>query len=740
MKDSVVKRVGVTRGYDVEQRRSVANLLFDLAGRLSSALKCFQQVVCWIVEGQARAPHLDAIVEYVKKHGDPSTEEIEANCGIGQFVDEGEVKSVIKELLDENMGELKEKRYQMVSWLHSQLRLRLPWADRALVNRELMNRLNETIGPKQDGEVQRVSAKRPSGKKKSSPSAEAGSEASRISESIAFPMPCENTNQDLRLLKEHLERTGGIVITRFPPEPNGFLHIGHAKAMNLNFGYASKMNGKCYLRFDDTNPAAETQEYIDSIIDMTEWLGYKPHAVTYASDYFGKLYDLAVELIKRGKAFVCHQRPEEYRGLNDVEAKKSPWRDRPIEENLKLFRDMKNGKLREGEASLRMKMDIESPNPCMWDLVAYRIKYHPHPRTGDQWCIYPSYDFTHCINDSLEDITHSLCTLEYVPRNQSYYWLLDALQLYRPLVWEYGRLNLTHTVLSKRVLVRLVNEKIVSGFDDPRMPTLSGYRRRGYTSRAINRFCEDVGVTRADGVFIPISRLEHALREDLDSRAPRLMAVLYPLKVIISNLDESIQVTRQNIPGFPEKGSNTVDLTKVIYIDKADFREHDVPNFHNLALHTSSGKLKWVRLRYGPVIAVTDVMRSDSGEITELIAVHDPHATKSSGTIHWVSAPDQPCPNGPSLKAEFRLYDHLFKSEKPASLKDAALFNDVNPDSLVITHGYVDSTASKLKAWDHVQFERLGFFNVDPDSFKDHPLQLIFNRSVPLNEAKDKPK
>lgn len=539
-------------------------------------------------------------------------------------------------------------------------------------------------------------------------------------------------------MERHLKATGGMVVTRFPPEPNGFLHIGHAKAMHLNFGYAKKMGGKCYLRFDDTNPEAESQAYMDSITDTVKWLGNEPWSITYASDLFDRLYALAVELIRRGKAFVCHQKPEEYRGKNSAEMKKSPWRDRSIDENLKLFESMRFGKFKEGEAVLRMKMDLNSTNPCMWDLVAYRIKYHPHPHSGDKWCIYPSYDFTHCINDSIENISHSLCTLEYVGRRESYNWLLDALELYHPLVWEYGRLNLTHTVLSKRLLIKLIDKKIVGGWDDPRMPTIAAYRRRGYTAEAINNFCEDIGVTRADGVFVPIERLEAALRADLDTKVVRGMAILRPLKVTISTLTSNMDVKRLNIPGFPEKGTNTVTLSPVVYVERSDFREDDVDKYNGLALNTQSGKPKWVRLKYATIISITKVIKNDVGEIVELIAVHDAagEVKKPSGTIHWVSAP---LGSVEPTQAEFRLYNHLFKSEKPISLNAEARMDDINQESLVVLYGYIDPTITERKVWDHIQFERLGFFNVDPDSHKDDN-GFVFNRSVELNEAKDKPK
>ena len=707
------------------------------------------QVARWAIEGKAKGPQLEAVGELVKKNKNPSKELLEAECGIGLTVSEEEIKKKVSELFEEKAEELKEKRYTMVSVLHAELRDRLKWADKSSVSKELNDKLLAVLGPKGENEPQKV-PKKSAAVKKAPDAAEASSSSSadpslgttnaRIQESISFPKPSENTQNDPKLLEAHLAATGGMVVTRFPPEPNGFLHIGHAKAMNLNFGYAKKMGGKCYLRFDDTNPEAETKEYIDSITDTVRWLGNEPCEITYASDQFDKLYELAVELIKRGRAFVCHQKPSDYRGTLSSDAKRSPWRDRPIEENLKLFEDMRAGKFKEGEATLRMKMDLDSPNPCMWDLVAYRIKYHPHPHVGDKWCIYPSYDFTHCLNDSIENISHSLCTLEYVTRRQSYNWLVDALDMYRPVVWEYGRLNLTHTVLSKRLLIQLVRDGIVRGWDDPRMPTIAGYRRRGYTPTSINNFCEDIGVTRADGVFVPIERLEASLRTDLDPKATRFMAVTRPLKITITNLTAPREVERLNIPGFPDKGTNKVTLVPVVYVERSDFKETDIDKYNGLALITKNGQPKWVRLKYGVVISITKAIKDDKGEIVALEAVYDAkdEVKRPSGTIHWVAAPANDL-NAEPTKAEFRIYSNLFKSEKPVELKGDARMADINPESLVVCHGYVDPTATSLKVWDHLQFERLGFFNVDPDSFKNGN-GLVFNRTVGLAEAKDKPK
>ena len=743
-------------GQDANKVKAAGALIFDTAGRLpyDGTNNILGQIARWAAEGKIKIPQLDAIQEYLKKNKAATAEDLERECGVGVTVSEEEIKKTIDELFASKADELKEKRYTMVSVLHGELRTSLRWADKSIVSKELNDKLLAVLGPKGENEAQKVVKKTKESKKDkaaaagasttaeaSSSDASLGTSNARIQESIRFPLPDENTQLRPELLKQHLDATGGMIVTRFPPEPNGFLHIGHAKAMNLNFGYAKKMKGKCYLRFDDTNPEAETKEYIDSITDTVRWLGNEPCEITYASDQFERLYELAVELIKRGKAFVCHQQATEYRGAKTAEARRSPWRDRSVEENLKLFEDMRLGKYKEGEATLRMKMDLESGNPCMWDLVAYRIKFHPHPHVGDKWVIYPSYDFTHCLNDSLENISHSLCTLEYVPRRESYNWLVEALDMYRPLVWEYGRLNLTHTVLSKRLLITLVKDGHVRGWDDPRMPTIAAYRRRGYTPQAINNFCEEIGVTRNDGVFISIANLEESLRADLETKATRYMAVTRPLKVTITNLTAPKVCERLNIPGHPELGTNTITLNKVVYIEKSDFLETDVDKYNGLALITKNGQPKWVRLKYGVIISITKAIKNEAGEIVELEAVYDDKDAikRPSGTIHWVPAPNAEDLTVEPLKAEFRLYSHLFKSEKPVQLPAEQRMADLNPDSLIITHGYVDPTAASLKVWDHMQFERLGFFNVDPDT-NTEGYGLVFNRSVGLREAKDKPK
>jgi glutaminyl-tRNA synthetase len=533
-------------------------------------------------------------------------------------------------------------------------------------------------------------------------------------------------------LKKHLEFTGGKVFTRFPPEPNGYLHIGHAKAMRFNFHSAEVVGGHTYLRYDDTNPEKETQEFITNIEENVRWLGYKPYKITYASDYFEDLYNLACELIKRGKAFVCHQTKQE---MNEYRVIKqdSPYRTRSVEENLKLFEMMRQGRFDEKVCCLRMKIDMQHNNPCMRDPVAYRIKYVPHPHAGDKWCIYPTYDFTHCIHDSLENITHSLCTLEFEIRRDSYYWLLEALDLYRPFVWEYSRLNLTRNVLSKRKLTQLVAGNYVKGWDDPRMLTINGLRRRGYTAEAINTFVDTVGVARrGNDKILSIKLLEYCIRTDLDknekNRASRTLAVVDPIKVTIVNFepDHSEEIETPKYPMDKEKSEKRkIVLSKVIYIERTDFKEKDEEDFYGLAPG------KEVGLKYASIIKCIDIVKDNNNHIKELICEYSKENKNIKGRIHWISEKD-------ALKCEVRLYDYLFNSEDPASLDEP--LNDLNQQSLVVrTNSLVNkSLINEIKEGKkHFQFERLGYFVVDHDSDVNNN-NLVFNLTVDLGDEKNK--
>ena len=520
------------------------------------------------------------------------------------------------------------------------------------------------------------------------------------------------------------------VHTRFPPEPNGYLHIGHAKSICLNFGLAKEYQGLCNLRFDDTNPVKEDVEYVDSIKADVEWLGFHwAGEVHYASDYFDALYNYAIELIKKGLAYVDDLSPEEmreYRGTLTEPGKNSPYRDRSVEENLALFEKMKNGEIAEGKASLRAKIDMASPFMVMRDPVLYRIKFASHHQTGDKWCIYPMYDFTHCISDALERITHSLCTLEFQDNRRLYDWVLENISIERPLPhqYEFSRLNLEGTLTSKRKLLKLVNEGIVDGWNDPRMPTISGLRRRGYTPASIREFCRRIGVTKQDNV-VEYSALESCIRDDLNQNAPRAMAVIDPVKVVIENFNGEEILTAPNHPNRLELGERQLPFSKEIYIDRADFREEANKQYKRLVLG------KEVRLRNAYVIKAERVEKDANGEITTIFCTYDPETLgknptdgrKVKGVIHWVSATH----NHP---AEFRLYERLFTVPNPGAEEN--IESVLNPTSLVVKHGFVEQSLGNAIA-EGYQFEREGYFCAD--SKDSRPEHLVFNLTVSLKEG-----
>ena len=526
-------------------------------------------------------------------------------------------------------------------------------------------------------------------------------------------------------------RFGGEVITRFPPEPNGYLHIGHAKSMCLNFGLADKYGGRCHMRFDDTNPAKEEEEFVESILEDVRWLGWDwGEHLYFASDYFDELHDYAIDLIKKGKAYVDDLDQEQirkYRGTLTEPGVESPFRDRSIDDNLALFRGMKEGEFEEGTKVLRAKIDMASGNINMRDPVLFRILKTPHHRTGEQWVIYPMYDFTHGQSDSIEGVTHSICTMEYEDHRPLYDWFLDALDVYHPQQIEFARLNLSNTVLSKRKLIQLVREGHVGGWDDPRMPTLAGLRRRGYTPESIRNFCEQVGVAKRQNV-IDIAMLEHAVRDDLNRRAPRALAVLRPLKVVIENYPEGKveNLDAINNPEDPDAGTRKLPFSRELYIERDDFMEDPPRKFFRL------GPGREVRLRYGYFITCTDVIKDDAGEVIELRCTYDPETRggqapdgrRVRGTIHWVSAEH-------AVGAEVRLYDHLFTSERPDD--DDDFMTTLNPDSLeVVPNAKVEPSLADVVPGEKFQFERLGYFAVDPDS---RPGALVFNRTVTLRDS-----
>jgi glutaminyl-tRNA synthetase len=558
----------------------------------------------------------------------------------------------------------------------------------------------------------------------------------KAAETTAMEPPSpSNFLRDVIIEDLKTNKYGGRVRTRFPPEPNGYLHIGHAKSINLNFGLADEFGGQCNLRFDDTNPTKEETEYVESIMEDARWLGGDwGDRLFYASDYFDQLYAWAVQLIKAGKAYVCDLTAEqvrEQRGTLTEPGKNSPYRDRSVEENLDLFERMRAGEFPDGARTLRAKIDMASPNLNMRDPILYRILHAEHHRTGNKWCIYPMYDFAHGQSDSIEGITHSICTLEFEDHRPLYNWFLEELGIYHPNQYEFDRLSLTYTLLSKRKLLALVRDDHVRGWDDPRMPTISGLRRRGYTPEAIRNFCRRIGVSKTNGTT-EFALLEYFVREDLNRRAQRVMAVLNPLRVVIDNYPEgqTEEMEAVNNPEDESAGTRAVPFSRVLYIEQDDFREVPPKQYYRL----SPGRE--VRLRYGYFITCTSVVKDEkTGEITEIHCTYDPatrggnapDGRKVKSTIHWVSA-------NHAIDAEVRLYENLFTKEDPNDVPEGQDFTaNLNPNSLeVLTGCKLEPSLSGAAAGNRYQFERLGYFAVDPDST---PGKLVFNRTVALRDT-----
>ncbi|KAK6157682.1 hypothetical protein DH2020_011930 [Rehmannia glutinosa] len=707
---AVIHEAAVTDGCD----RTVGNLLYTVIGS------------CLFISCDYASDNFKA-------------DDFEAACGVGVEVSLDDIEHAVDEIFEENKAVIVEQRYRTnVGELFGYVRKKQPWADPKIVKQIIDTKLYALLGERTAADNEK-----PTKKKKEKPvkaedkavveeTAPAKPSEEEINPFSIFPSPEQNFKvhteiyfsdrpvlracNSKEILDKHLKVTGGKVFTRFPPEPNGYLHIGHAKAMYVDFGLAKERGGCCYLRYDDTNPEAEKKEYIDRDQEIVGWMGWEPFKITYSSDYFQELYELAVELIRRGHAYVDHQKPDEIKEYREKKMN-SPWRERPIEESLKLFDDMKHGLIEEGKATLRMKQDMQSDNFNMYDLIAYRIKFTPHPHAGDKWCIYPSYDYAHCIVDSLENITHSLCTLEFETRRASYYWLLDALSLYQPYVWEYSRLNVSNTVMSKRKLNRLVTEKWVDGWDDPRLMTLAGLRREG------------------DSSLIRLERLEYHIREELNKTAPRTMVVLNPIKVVITNMEASVMdLDAKKWPDAPADDASSfyklfdilpcsckIPFSKVVYIEKSDFRMKDSKDYYGLAPGKS------VLLRYAFPIKCTEVILGDDNEtILEIHAEYDPSKkSKPKGVLHWVSESSL---GVEPLKVEVRLFEKLFISENPAELDD--WLGDLNPHSKeVITDAYAVPSLKNAAIGDTFQFERLGYFVVDKDSSAE---KLVFNRTVTL--------
>ena len=732
-------------------------LLYHVASKTKPQIKHHMEFLAkYVAEDKLDTElRVNAGLEYLMQNAsakEVDTKAFDLACGVGIMVTPEEIEREVETVLKANENDIKEKRYRFpVGTLMAEVRKKLPWADGKAIKSEFDVQILDMLGPKSEADLapppkkekkpKDNSSKKEDNKKDSKNNAKksetsndneddgAATIAELMKNKVHFHKPGENYKTDGYIIEDetmdrlaaHLKRTKGQVRTRFPPEPNGILHIGHAKAININFGYAKAHDGITFLRYDDTNPEKEEEKFFTGIKDIVEWLGYKPYKITHSSDNFNQLYQWAVDLIKKDLAYVCHQKQEDIRGFNPPP---SPWQNRPISESLQLFEDMKNGKFDEGEATLRLKLTLEEGKQ---DPVAYRIKYAAHHRTGDKWCIYPTYDYTHCLCDSLEDITHSLCTKEFQSRRSSYYWLCNAVEAYCPVQWEYGRLNMSYAVVSKRKIAKLIDTGICRDWDDPRLFTLTALRRRGFPPEAINNFCAKMGVTGAQMVIDP-SSLEAVVRSHLNLTAPRTMVVLHPLKVnIVKGGEKSKKVSVPEFPDAPEKGSHEITFSKVIYIEKEDFNEKGEKGYRRLTQDQPVG------LRYaGYVLKLVKIVKKDSNneplEIdVEAVSVND-FEGKPKAFIHWVDGTS-------GQKVEVRLYERLFKHKNPedSTVVPGGFLTDVNENSLTdISDAIADEYLVKsAKIWDKFQFERIGFFSVDPDASKS---KLVFNRTVSLKE------
>ncbi|CAI4226497.1 unnamed protein product [Auanema sp. JU1783] len=736
----------------VEVSKSQANLLYQLGTKIKPQIHQHVPVLTkYIVnDGIKSEPQINAAVEYLLANivNELDIKSLETACGVGVVVTPDQIEDAVTNVFKKHNDQLIKDRYSFnVGKLLGEIRVLLPWADGAYVKKEVDLRLMELLGakteedlmPKKKEKKKEEKVEKPKKKDVSTNEASGNDEiqgAATIEELMRtranFHKVGENFTTDgyvttpltKELIRKHLEATGGKVITRFPPEPNGVLHIGHAKAININFGYAKAHNGSCNLRFDDTNPEKEEEKFFTAIEDVVKWLGYTPARITHSSDNFNQLYQWAITLIKKGLAYVCHQKVEEMRGF-DVQL--SPWRERPVEESLQLFEDMKNGKFDEGEATLRLKLTLEEGKV---DPVAYRIKYVPHHRTKDQWCIYPTYDYTHCLCDSIENITHSLCTKEFQSRRSSYYWLCNAVDIYCPVQWEYGRLNVNYTVVSKRKILKLITTKIVNDWDDPRLFTLTALRRRGIPAEAINIFVAKLGLTMSQMAIDPLL-LDATVRDYLNNTAPRTMVVLDGLKVTIENYSELNLPTKVTVPDFPSNpgtsASHEIAFDSVIFIEKSDYRKDNTEKgFRRLTKNQPVG-LKHI----GITLTVTREEVDASGNVVEVFvrAATLTEQNKPKAFIHWVAKP---------RTAEVRLYEQLFihKNPEDATVVPGGFLSDINENSLTINYNaLIDNSIANSKVYDRFQFERIGYFSVDPDATSG---KLVFNRTVNLKEDSGK--
>ncbi|KAI9145547.1 tRNA synthetases class I, catalytic domain-containing protein [Paraphysoderma sedebokerense] len=805
---SVIDHANVTSSSN-DIPKPIGNLLYVLASTVTKNATPHLEFLTKeiLAEKLKSSDQVSAAIKFfesVRVGQDYDLKSYEESCGIGIEISEQELISAVADIIKRNKDRLEKDRYRSLGFLLGECRAtRLRWANSLAVKEEVEKNMTKVLGPKDERDDPKAAKKKEKAQKakKDEKVADVKSggapDVTKLLTNMFFEgemarlhKPGENPQLKPELMEEHLRATGGKYVTRFPPEPNGYLHIGHAKAININFGYAQVHNGICYLRYDDTNPEAEEERFFNSIEESVRWLGFKPFKITYSSDYFQRLYELAVELIRRDKAYVCHCTGEEIYlqrgGAEKGPRTESPWRNRPIKESLAEFEKMKQGRYKEGEAILRMKMDMQSGNPQFWDLIAYRVLYTPHHRTGDQWCIYPTYDFTHCLVDSFENITHSLCTTEFRQARESYYWLVDALEVYRPVQWEYGRLSITNTVLSKRKLTKLVETGAVSSWDDPRLYTLVALRRRGFPPQAINAFVREVGVT-TNVTTIDVARLENHVRAFLNEIAPRLMAILDPVKITIDNLPEAHHelITLPNNPVDATAGSRQVPFTRTLYIDRDDFREVDSKDYYRLAPGKSVGLLGVS----SPITCIDFKKDPQTGLVTEIKCKieNDPNypPKKPKTYIHWIA--DSPTHRSP-VKFEARIYESLFLHSNPQDKNQVpgGWLSDVNPNSLkmhpdaIMEIGILDwikkhkadlkrknieyvSTAKRLRDADEVgksvhrdatdlemksveslkfQFTRTGYFSLDPESeiYGDDPQdwKLIMNKVVSLKEDSGK--
>lgn len=759
---------------DFPWNKNTRALIHTLASSLKGAeVPHLDYIVNGIQKGELKtALQIDAALKYLKSKGaDATVEEMNQESGVGIEVSEEQVRTRVAKYLDDNKDSILKERYKAVPGLFAKIKAlpELKWAEPRLFKPIIDEEVLKVLGPKDERDLVKKE-KKPKGDKKGNQKEDKkkeeaeGPKRSMFTEGFLGDLHKvgENPQAYPELMAEHLKATGGKVHTRFPPEPNGYLHIGHSKAIMVNFGYAKYHNGVCYLRFDDTNPEAEAPEYFESIKNMVAWLGFKPWKITYSSDYFDKLYELAETLIKNGKAYVCHCTAEEIkrgRGIKEDgtpggERKACVSRDRPIEESLTEFRKMRDGFYKPGEAILRMKQDLNSPSPQMWDLIAYRVLDAPHPRTGTKWRIYPTYDFTHCLVDSLENITHSLCTTEFYLSRESYEWLCDQVHVFRPAQREYGRLNITGTVLSKRKIAKLVTGGYVSGWNDPRLFTLEAIRRRGVPPGAILSFINTLGVTTST-TNIQVVRFESAIRKYLEDTTPRLMFILDPVEVVVDNVDEDFEVecTIPYRPNTPEFGDRMVPFKKRFYIERSDFSE-DSENKEFFRL-TPSQPVGLIKVPY--TVSFQSLEKDADGKITRIHVKYDNEDAKPKKPktyIQWVPISEKH--NSPVRVAETRVYNQLFKSENPSAHPDGYLA-DINPDSVVVyknsvseyninnviknspwvvnnakqSEFYVEEEKGRKEVC-RFQAMRVGYFTLDSDSTDD---KLILNRTVSLKEG-----